>query len=247
MQRYLESADRVGSCLIGRNRFLAALHPEDLRRIEPYLEEVRLDSGAILVDADEPITHTYFPYDAMVSLVSVMEDGSVVETATIGREGLTGFGGLLDRDTAFNRHVVQVPGQAARIEFIRMRRAIQESSHLRHVLSRYTQALLAQTLQSVACNGLHRLEARCCRWLLMTHDRVGKNHFFLTHEFLAEMLGVHRSTVTVTAQMLQRRGAIRYKRGVVSILDRQELEDTTCECYHTVRRAFERLLPLTFT
>jgi CRP-like cAMP-binding protein len=114
------------------------------------------------------------------------------------------------------------------------------------VLSCYTQALFAQTLQSVACNGLHGLEARCCRWLLMTHDRVGKDHFALTHEFLAEMLGVHRSTVTVTAQMLQRRGAIRYRRGVVSILDRRELEDATCECYRTVRHAFERLLPLTF-
>ncbi|MGE0117304.1 MAG: Crp/Fnr family transcriptional regulator [Dongiaceae bacterium] len=246
MQWYLDPADGAGSYLISRNRFLVALHPEDLRRIEPHLEEVRLDSGAILVDADEPITHAYFPHDAMVSLVSVMEDGSTAETATIGREGLTGFGGLLDRDTAFNRHVVQVPGQAARIEFMKMRHAIQGSGNLRHVLSCYTQALFAQTLQSVACNGLHSLEARCSRWLLMTHDRVGKDHFALTQEFLAEMLGVHRSTVTVTAQMLQQRGAIRYRRGVVSILDRRELENTACECYRTVRRAFERLLPLTF-
>jgi CRP-like cAMP-binding protein len=243
MQQYLDRSDPYR---IRGNRFLAALHPEDLRQIGPDMEEVQLDSGTILVDADEPVTHAYFPHDAMVSLVSVMEDGSIVETAAIGREGLTGFGGLLDRDTAFNRHVVQVPGQAARIEFMKMRRAIQGSSSLRHVLSCYTQALFAQTLQSVACNGLHGLEARCCRWLLMTHDRVGKDHFALTHEFLAEMLGVHRSTVTVTAQMLQRRGAIRYRRGVVSILDRRELEDATCECYRTVRHAFERLLPLTF-
>lgn len=228
------------------NRFLAALHPEDLDRIGPDMEEVRLESGAILVDADEPVTHAYFPHDAMVSLVSVMQDGSMAETATIGREGLTGFGGLLDHDVAFNRHVVQVPGRAARIEFGKMRRAVQVSGHLRQVLSSYTQALLAQTLQSVACNGLHPVDARCCRWLLMTHDRVGKDAFPLTQEFLAEMLGVHRPTVTVAARMLQKCGAIRYSRGVVKILDRPQLEQRACECYRTVRRAFERLLPLTF-
>lgn len=229
------------------NRLLAALADKDLARLRADLEEVRLENGAILVDADQRLTHAYFPHDSVVSLVSLMADGRVAETATIGREGAVGFDLLPNGATAFNRHAVRVRGRASRIEFGRMRRAVQDVPGLKLALSRYTQAFVAQVLQSVACSGLHDVEARCSRWLLMTHDRVGKDSFPLTQEFLAEMLGVHRPTVTVAARTLQRAGLIRYSRGVVTIVDRVELEKAGCECYGIVRRRFERLLPLTFT
>lgn len=238
--------DHVGNHSRG-NRLLAALPGEELERLRPDMEEVQLENGAILTDAEQPFTHVYFPHDSVVSLVSLMEDGRIAETATVGREGVAGFDVLLHGETAFNRHTVQVTGRASRIGFERMLRVVQELQHLRLVMCCYTQAFIAQVLQSVACNGLHSVDVRCSRWLLMTHDRVGKDSFPLTQEFLAEMLGVHRPTVTVAARMLQRAGLIRYSRGVVTILDRAGLENAACECYGIVRRRFERLLPLTFT
>jgi CRP-like cAMP-binding protein len=233
--------------LASGNRLLAALSDQDRAQLHSDMEEVRLEDGAIIVDADQDLTHAYFPHDSVVSLVSMMADGRVAETATIGREGAVGFDLLSNGATAFNRHSVQVAGRASRIEIGRMRRATQQLAGVRTALSRYTQAFVAQVLQSVACNGLHDVEERCSRWLLMTHDRVGKDSFPLTQEFLAEMLGVHRPTVSVAARALQQAGLIQYRRGVVTILDRAELESAGCECYGIVRRRFERLLPLTFT
>ncbi len=229
------------------NRLLAALPDEELERLRPDLEEVKLETGAILTDAEQPFSHVYFPHDSVVSLVSLMDDGRVAETATIGREGVAGFEAMLHGETAYNRQTVQVTGRASRIEFGRMVHIVEELRHLRLVMSCYVQAFIAQVLQSVACNGLHSVDVRCGRWLLMTHDRVGKDSFPLTQQFLAEMLGVHRPTVTVAARMLQQAGLIRYSRGVVTILDRAGLENAACECYGIVRSRFERLLPLTFT
>jgi CRP-like cAMP-binding protein len=228
------------------NRLLAALPGEELERLRPDLEEVKLESGAILTDAEQPLTHVYFPHDSVVSLVSLMEDGRIAETATVGREGVAGFDAMLHGETAFNRQTVQLTGGASRIEFGKMVQIVQELRHLRLVMCCYVQAFIAQVLQSVACNGLHSVDVRCGRWLLMTHDRVGKDSFPLTQQFLAEMLGVHRPTVTVAARMLQQAGLIRYSRGVVTVLDRAGLENAACECYRIVRRRFERL-PLTFT
>jgi CRP-like cAMP-binding protein len=229
------------------NRLLAAVPGEELERLRPHMEEIRLESGAVLTDAQQPFTYVYFPHDSVVSLVSLMEDGRIAETATVGREGVAGFEMLLHGETAFNRQTVQLAGRASRIEFGRLLRVVPDLHDLRRVMYCYVQAFVAQVLQSVACNGLHSVDVRCGRWLLMTHDRVGKDSFPLTQEFLAEMLGVHRPTVTVAARMLQRAGLIRYSRGVVTILDRVGLESATCECYGIVRRRFERLLPLTFT
>jgi CRP-like cAMP-binding protein len=229
------------------NRLLAALPGEELERLRLDLEDVKLETGAILTDAEQPLSHVYFPHDSVVSLVSLMDDGRVAETATIGREGVAGFEAMLHGETAYNRQTVQVTGRASRVEFERMVDLVAELRHLRLVMSCYVQAFVAQVLQSVACIGLHSVDVRCGRWLLMTHDRVGKDSFPLTQEFLAEMLGVHRPTVTVAARMLQQAGLIRYSRGVVTILDRAGLEHAACECYGIVRRRFERLLPLTFT
>jgi CRP-like cAMP-binding protein len=238
--------DHVGNHARG-NRLLAALPSAELERLRPDMEEVRLENGAILTDAEQPFTHVYFPHDSVVSLVSLMDDGRIAETATIGREGVAGFQALLHGETAFNRQIVQVTGRASRIEYERLLAVVGDLRELRRVMYCYVQAFIAQVLQSVACNGRHSVEVRCSRWLLMTHDRVGKDTFPLTQELLAEMLGVHRPTVTVAARMLQRAGLIRYSRGVVTILDRTGLENATCECYGIVRRRFERLLPLTFT
>ena len=238
--------DHAGHHTAG-NRLLAALPGGELERLGPRIEEVRLERGAILADAEQPFEHVYFPHDSVVSLVSLMQDGRVAETATIGREGVVGFEALLHSETAFKRQIVQVPGRASRIEYGWLLPALSDLHQLRRVMCCYVRAFIGQVLQSVACNGLHSVDVRCSRWLLMTHDRVGKDSFPLTQEFLAEVLGVHRPTVTVAARMLQEAGLIRYSRGVVTILDRPGLENAACECYGIVRRRFESLLPLSFT
>lgn len=228
------------------NRLLAAVDPNALRELQPLLTEIRLDHGRVLFEAGAPIDYVYFPCDGMISLVSEMRDGSVAETATIGREGAAGIAWASGTRCAFNRAVVQIPGTARRIAAVPFYAMVERHDPLRQLLLRYTDALLAQTLQFVACNALHVAEARLCRFLLMAQDRAGTETLRLTQEFLAEMLGVQRTTVTLVARTLQQAGLIRYRRGTVVILDRTAVEETSCECYGIMRREFERLLPRTY-
>ena len=165
--------------------------------------------------------------------------------ATVGNEGAVGAGALLDDNTATGRYLVQLPGSALAIEPAKLRIALEESPSLRALLAAYARAFVGQVMQSVACNAVHSAEERCARWLLMTHDRSGGDTFALTQEFLAQMLGVHRPTVTIVARTLQRAGLIRYSRGSITVLDRAGLEEAACECYHLIRRRYERLLPQT--
>ena len=228
------------------NRLLAALDPDDFAQLASFLDAVELPRGKVLYETGENIQHAYFPHDSMVSLVTVMQNGETVETAVFGREGGLGFSSALVTRQSFGRYIVQLPGTASRIPLVRLREAFDTSPAVRAVLLRFTEALLAQTFQTVACNAVHSVEARCCRWILSTRDRMSSDTLPLTHEFLAEMLGVQRSTVSLVTRTFQTAGLITQGRGVITITDRAGLEEVACECYGTIRRSFERLLPRTY-
>lgn len=223
------------------NELLALLPADELARLQPRLKQVPLEARAVLFQPLVPIEHVYFPERGMVSLVSLMESGARIEVATIGAEGLVGLPAVLGVEMAPVQAMVQVPGSAWRIAAPALRGELARNGQLRQLLSLYQCAFLAQVMQTVACNGLHAIRQRCCRWLLMTHDRAQQDEFPLTHEFLALMLGVRRSSITEVLRPLQARGLIRYRRGTFTILDRRHLEETACECYQRVRQEYERL------
>jgi CRP-like cAMP-binding protein len=225
-----------------RNRLLAALEPEDLRRLAPHLERVDLARGTVLLEPDAELRHVWWPEDCVVSLVIPTRDGGAAEAATIGREGMVGFFAILGDHRALARNVVQVPGRALRLPFGVLREAFAASPPVRQVCLRYVAALLAHVLQSAACNALHTVEARLARWLLLFQDRVdGTEALPVTQELLAEMLGVQRTTVTTAARALQRAGLIAYRWGSVTVLDRAGLERVSCECYGVIREHYEQV------
>jgi CRP-like cAMP-binding protein len=225
-----------------KNHLLAALPDEALWSLRPHLRAVYLPRGRVLCEADERLRRVYFLEAGAVSLVTVFEDGTTAEMATVGREGVVGIGALLGGQHALGRHVVPVPGSALAVEVCRFQSALRENPELRAACETYAQAFLAHLLQNVACNAIHRVDQRCARWLLMCADQVEDDTFELTQEYLAEMLGVRRSTVTVVAGTLQRAGLIHYRRGAITVLDRRGLEATACECYRIVRDGYERPL-----
>jgi CRP-like cAMP-binding protein len=228
------------------NRLLAALELEDFALLESHLETVNLTRGQVLYEAGDPILHAYFPHDAVVSLVNVMEDGGSVEVGVFGREGVLGLLSALVTREAFGRYIVQMSGTASRIPVERLNEVRNARPALRQLIMNYGEVLLAQTFQTVACNAVHVVEARCCRWILNMHDRADQDTLPLTHEFLGEMLGVQRSTVSVVTRTLQTAGLIRQSRGGITITDRAGLEETACECYGKIRRVYQRLLPGTY-
>jgi CRP-like cAMP-binding protein len=228
------------------NRLLAALKPEDFASLEPHLTIVDLPRGQVLYEAGETVKYTYFPLDAMVSLVTMMRDGKSAEMALFGCEGLFGLVSAFVTRQAFGRYIVQLGGSASRIELARMHAAMASRPAIQRLVLRYTEALMAQTLQSVACNAVHSVEARCCRWILMSQDRVGDAELPLTHEFLAEMLGVQRSTVSEVTRALQDKGLIQQGRGMITVVDRPALQQAACECYEIIRQRYQQLLPQTY-
>ena len=218
------------------NLLLAALPAKDLALLAPHLKKVVLEQGAVLQEQGEQIDQVYFPHDGIISLLAVMRQGDAIETATIGYEGAVGsFAGLGPR-RSHARAVVQVAGSASRIAASRFRKAAQDSEAICKIVIRYGEALLIQVQQTAACNALHPVEARLSRWLLQARDRLDSNTIKLTHEFLSQMLGVRRTTVTVIANVLQQAGLIRYHRGQIEIVDREGLEAKACECYEAIRR-----------
>jgi CRP-like cAMP-binding protein len=225
------------------NRFLAALPPADFSLVAPHLRPVALERGVVLHDADTEIEHVYFPHTGMVSLVTVTANGTTVETATVGRGGVIGAAAGLGSRCAFGRAVVQLPGKADRISCTRFYEAAQASKAIRDLLVRYNDVLIMQIQQSVACNALHGLENRLCRWLLQTHDCVEGDAIPLTQEFLGQMLGVRRTTVTIAARLLQNAGMISYRRGLIHVIDRAALEEVACECYAVVRQNVNKVFP----
>jgi CRP-like cAMP-binding protein len=194
-----------------------------------------------VVEPHQPITHVYFVRSGMISTVADVDSDTAVEVAVTGREGFVGTSVLLGIDTTSLRSFSQIPGEAERLPSEVFREAVASSPSLRSLVETYTQSLFEQTARTAACNRIHSIEKRCARWLLMTHDRVDGDRFQLTQEFLAQMLGVRRASVTEAAGALQEAGAIRYSRGVIDVVDRARLERAGCDCYANIRREQERL------
>lgn len=224
------------------NQLLARLPPAEYSRLSPLLESVPLDHKQIICRVRAPVSHVYFPETGMVSAMTIMNDGSAIEVATIGNEGMAGLTALIGDGGSPNEMMVQVPGRALRMRADRLKEESRRDGPLRSILVLYNTAFAVQVSYSVACNGLHTVQKRCCRWLLMTHDRVGDNVLPLTHEFLAIMLGVRRASITEVLRPLQRQGMVRNRRGKIEIVDRDALESHSCECYRSIKQEFERLL-----
>lgn len=225
-----------------QNRLLAALPARELKRITANMETVSLQMKDVAYESDQPIKYAYFPLTGVLSLVTVMEDGSAVEVATVGKEGMIGLSLFLGVDRTAGRAFTQVPGESVRIPVEVFQKEVRRSSELARVLQLYTQALIVQISQGMACNGIHSIRQRCARWLLITHDRVASDRFPLSQEFLGQMLGVRRQSVSKIASFFQSEGMIRYSRGVIQFLDRKRLEAASCECYQVIHKEFERLL-----
>ena len=226
-----------------QNRLLESLPAQDYALLAPSLAPVELERGRLLYDPGDRVETVYFPSDGVISLMTLMQNGAAIESATIGREGALGLMAAVSPRQSLSRAIVQTPTRALRISAPQLHEAWERSPRIRHLVDRHNEALFGHAIQSVACNALHSVEARFCRWLLTCHDRIANDTVALTQEFLADMLGVQRTTVTAVARALQERGAIRYRRGVVDIIDRAVLEQQTCECYGVIRRTYERLLP----
>jgi CRP-like cAMP-binding protein len=224
-----------------RNRFLARLPEAAYRRLHPLLQPVSLSSGQILYEARGPIEFAYFPTGAVLSALTVMQDGNAIEVATIGNEGLVGHYGI-GGDTSPHRVIVQIEDGGLRIAARDLQNETQKSAPLKELLGGYHIAFMSQVSQSVACNGLHPLVQRCCRWLLMSRDRVGRDEMRLTHEYLALMLGARRASVTEALRPLRKEGLVHSHRGVIKILDATGMEARACECYAVVRDEYDRLL-----
>lgn len=233
---YQSSRNPVG------NKLLAALSCEEYIRLSPNLEFISLPFKQCIYQPNELIEYVYFLNSGVASVLTVMKDGGTVEVATIGNEGMVGISVLLGSDCQKSEIIAQIPGDALRMKVEVFKSQVPPGSPLHKLLLRYTQALINMLTQSVTCNRLHSVEERCCRWLLLTHDRVDSDEFPLTQEFLSQMLGVRRASVSVVAAILQKAGLITYHRGKITILDRQGLEAGSCECYQIIKDDFDRLL-----
>ncbi len=224
------------------NRLLGLLTNADYERLRPHLQAVPLEYRKSLYEADKSIEFVWFIETGVGSLVNTMANGDAAEVGTIGNEGIVGLPVLFGDRQASTSVYIQVPGVGLRMSATAFERELAQSVSMRKVMLQYAHAFFNQVAQSAACNQYHSLRQRCCRWLLMTHDRMTSDQFLLTQEFLAMMLGVQRSGVSAAAGALQRTGIIRYNRGNVTIVDRASLERQSCECYGIAKKEFDRLL-----
>ncbi|MGY1643033.1 Crp/Fnr family transcriptional regulator [Geodermatophilus sp. SYSU D00703] len=224
-----------------RNLLLASLPDEEFDRLRPLLEPARLDVRDQVYERGKPIEHVWFAVDCVFSLIATVDGEAAVEVATMGHEGLAGLPAFLGSAESPNDCFCQIAGAAVRLTVGDLRRFLSGDGALHDVLHSYTQATMVQLSQNVACNRLHSTEERCARWLLQTRDRVGSDQFELTQEFLAQMLGVRRGTVSLTAGVLQQAGLIRYTRGRITVLDGDALHEAACDCYDIVQAEYQRL------
>jgi CRP-like cAMP-binding protein len=225
-----------------KNRLLAALPDEDFARILPHLKTVPLTVKSVLLKRGAPIRYVYFPNGGVCSVTAMMANGSAVEVATVGDEGVVGIAAFFGGRAMPGESMIQVPdSDAERMSLDAFQCELERRGALYDAVNRYAQATMALMMQSTACMALHQVQERCCRWLLMTHDRMKSDQFNLSHEFLAMMLGSTRPTVTVVARNLQRARLIRYRHAKLTILNRKGLEAMSCECYATVKKEFDRL------
>ena len=216
------------------NKLLASLPRDHFDRLLPHLSTVVLPQGDILVEAGDEVDQIYFPHYGMLSLLAVLRDGKAIETATVGREGVVGAMAGLGLYKSLVRVVVQMPLACSKIAATHFRTVAAASEPIRNLCIRYNEVLLSQARVTAACNALHPIEARFCRWLLQSADHAASDTIALTQEFLAEMLGVRRTSVTEVASKVQNAGVITYSRGVIKILDRPALMRLSCECYETL-------------
>ena len=230
-----------------RNRLLLALSSRNLKQLMPDLDHVRCQREQVLMDADHSLDHVYFPDSGVLSVLAVYANGNVIEMATIGREGCGGMQAIFGAKVSSAKLLVQIPGTAARMSRAAFTRAMQSMPTFRSLMYSYVQAFLEQVMVSVACNGAHSLKERLARWLLMMRDRSDDDELPITQNLLAEMLGVQRPTITNAVRELERAGWIERGRRQVTILDRQGLEDASCECYQLVRARLAFHLPKTYT
>ena len=224
------------------NRLLGLLPPRDYERLRPHLQPTPLEYRQSLYRAHKPIEFVYFIETGVGSLVNTMANGEAAEVGTIGNEGMVGLPILLGDDRAPTSVYIQVPGAGLKMKATLFDKELARSASMRTVMGHYAHAFFNQVAQSAACNRFHSLQQRCSHWMLMTHDRMESDEFLLTQEFLAMMLGVQRTGVSVAAGDLQRAGLIRYIRGKVTIIDRRGLKQSSCECYATSKKEFDRLL-----
>ncbi|MFM9942836.1 MAG: Crp/Fnr family transcriptional regulator [Hyphomicrobiaceae bacterium] len=224
------------------NQLLGALKVASRERIEPHLERVDLELDAVVCDAGGTLRHAYFPQGCVLSLLTVLENGSAIETANIGREGAYGLFSAMYSRVSFNRCIVQLKGSLVRCPIAVLQSEFDNNAHARNLFVSYSETLLSQVQQTVACNALHSTTGRISRWLLMMHDRAEGEYLTYTHEFLANILGVNRKSVTLAAQSMQTTGLISYRRGTIQVMDRPGLEAASCECYSIVKARFDAFL-----
>ena len=225
------------------NHLLEVLPPEVQARLFPHLELVDLPLGHVLYESGHTLRHVYFPIDAIVSMLYVMENGASAEIAVVGNEGLVGVSLFMGGESTPSRAVVQSAGMAYRTPGHRIVDEFNRHGEMLTLLLRYTQALITQMAQTAVCNRHHSIDQQLCRWLLLSLDRLSSNKLVMTQELIANMLGVRREGVTDAAGKLQRQGIIEYNRGHITVLDRKQLEALSCECYAVVKRETDRLLP----
>jgi len=225
-----------------KNLLLSLFSPSDLKRLESHLKPARFEQHYVLFEADEEISHVYFPTSAVVSLVVTLSSGDMIEAAMVGNDGVVGASAALDGKIAPSRGIIQLGGEIVVCDIDALKSIALQSPKMLALLIRHEQAVFAQAQQSAACFATHRVEARLCRWLLRARDLSGSDKLTFTQEYLAEMLGVRRTSVTAVAHMLQEAGLIKYARGKIQIMNAKELQESACECYASVKAHYHKLL-----
>jgi CRP-like cAMP-binding protein len=224
------------------NRLLAALPQAELDRLAPHLHQAKLSRNSILYDAGDEVRRAYFLQSGVISLISVSENDDSIEAGVVGCEGMVGIPGILRYRRASLRAVVQVPGEAFSVDAGVLRREFKRGGELQEIILCFTHTLVSQFARSIVCSRFHTVEKRLSRWLLMTHDRVRGDTFHLTHAFIADMLGAARTDVTKAAGALQDAELIRYRRGAITILDKEGLESVTCGCYRAIKEETDQFI-----
>jgi len=227
--------------LPAQNYLLAALSPEERERVFPHLRLIAMPLGKVLYESGDELEYVYFPTDSIVSLLYVLESGASAEISVVGNEGLIGIALFMGGGTTPSRAIVQSAGHAYRLAGQRLKDEFHRNGGLQLLLLRYTQALITQMAQTAVCNRHHSVDQQLCRWLLLSLDRLKSNRLVMTQELIANMLGVRREGVTDAAGKLQRLGVISYSRGQITVLDRPQLEQLSCECYSVVKRETDRI------
>ena len=226
-------SDRLGS-----NRLLAAIGKDASLRIDPSLEPIEAKLGDLICDTGDLLTHAYFPKECVLSLLTVMENGSGIECANIGNEGAFGLFAAMYGGSSSVRCLVQLAGPMLRCDASHVKHVFQSDPKIQRLFFDYSETITAQVAQTAGCNALHTVEQRMCRWLLMMHDRAKGDELTYTHDFLAQVLGVNRSSITLAAQAMQRQGVITYSRGLMQVEDRAGMQAASCECYEIVKDRF---------